>query len=369
MKKFSILCIALLSMLFSFGQTVDSTKSLDIGTTDTLLTILTTTLQTFTYPQTVVRVVRIPKSGGANQSPIVNPGSAQTITLPVNSVTLSATATDKDGTISSSVWSSTSAANIVTPNALSTLVTFTTSGSYTFKFTATDDKGTSSSGNVTVTVNSQPTNPPPTSGLTGYGTITSIVDFESVLSSDQLGRGFRDSVIKLYGKYSFHAWVKKGDASISSGWRSEQNLPSPASEGGIEFDYYVINYTNFSLFFQCHGNTSGTSGPFADWMNNGTTMMEQSDENHNNTYQTSNLQKVVLNKWVHVRIEWKLAASGGYLHTYQDGVLVYNANNVKTNDNAGQYLKIGINLFRPDNGQTAPGDEEICYDNVILFKK
>lgn len=96
-----------------------------------------------------------------NQSPVANAGTDKVITLPTNSVTLTGTATDGDGTISSTVWSRVSGSGtITTPNSVTTTVTGLTAGTSVFRFTVTDDDGATSFDEVSVLVNSAPNQGP-----------------------------------------------------------------------------------------------------------------------------------------------------------------------------------------------------------------
>src|SRR5215203_3636137 len=90
-----------------------------------------------------------------NQSPTANAGTAQTITLPANSVTLNGSGSDPDGTIASYSWSKIAggAANIGSPASASTTVTGLVQGSYTFRLTVTDNQGATGTSDVNVTVN------------------------------------------------------------------------------------------------------------------------------------------------------------------------------------------------------------------------
>ena len=92
-----------------------------------------------------------------NTPPIVNAGTTQTITLPVNSVTLNGTASGTNGaTISTYSWAKTSgpaAGTISSPAAATTLITGLTQGTYVFTLTAIDNHGLSSFSNVTINVN------------------------------------------------------------------------------------------------------------------------------------------------------------------------------------------------------------------------
>jgi hypothetical protein len=103
--------------------------------------------------------INITVNPATNQPPTVNAGADQTITLPVNSVNLSGTATDPDGTIASYSWTRVSGigGTITSPSTNSTTVTGLTAGSYTFRLTVTDNSGATAFDDVNVTVNSAPT--------------------------------------------------------------------------------------------------------------------------------------------------------------------------------------------------------------------
>src|SRR5215203_1037746 len=93
---------------------------------------------------------------GGNQSPVVNAGSDQTITLPTSSVTLNGSGSDGDGFISSYAWSKIggpAGESISNPFGASTSVTGLAQGSYTFRLTVTDNGGASASDDVVVIVN------------------------------------------------------------------------------------------------------------------------------------------------------------------------------------------------------------------------
>jgi hypothetical protein len=95
----------------------------------------------------------------SNQPPTVSAGADKSITLPTNSVSLTGSATDADGTIASYAWSKISggSATITSPSNASTTITGLVQGSYTFRLTATDNKGATASDDVLITVNAQPT--------------------------------------------------------------------------------------------------------------------------------------------------------------------------------------------------------------------
>src|SRR5439155_12560233 len=107
-----------------------------------------------------------------NTAPVVNAGPGQTITLPA-AANLSRTATDDglpSGTLQTT-WSKFSGPGTVTfanANALSTLATFSTTGTYVLRLTATDT-ALSSSSDVTITVN-PPVVPPVDNGFSVMST-------------------------------------------------------------------------------------------------------------------------------------------------------------------------------------------------------
>ena len=111
-----------------------------------------------------------------NVPPVVNAGPDQTITVPTNSVILSGTATDSDGSIVSRSWTLVNGPllhTIVSPTSPITFVNgINNVATYIFRFTATDNNGASSYDDVNVVVNPAP-NIITASILSGSGTITS----------------------------------------------------------------------------------------------------------------------------------------------------------------------------------------------------
>lgn len=87
-----------------------------------------------------------------NQIPITDAGND--ITSSSTTVTLSGSANDPDGTISSYLWTKVSGTGgtITTPNAASTSVTGLSVGTYVFQLRATDNDGAFSTDQVTVTI-------------------------------------------------------------------------------------------------------------------------------------------------------------------------------------------------------------------------
>jgi hypothetical protein len=94
-----------------------------------------------------------------NQLPVCNAGLDLSITLPTNSVTLSGSGSDPDGSLISYKWEKITGNNNYSFSDATKLVTTVsnlTQGVYVFRLTVTDDKGATSSDDVSVTVNAAP---------------------------------------------------------------------------------------------------------------------------------------------------------------------------------------------------------------------
>lgn len=93
-------------------------------------------------------------AGTGNQLPTVNAGSDQTVTLP-GTPSISATASDPDGAISTYTWTKVSGgpAIINTPNAASSTLSGLTTGVYVFRCTVTDNDGGTAYDDVQITIN------------------------------------------------------------------------------------------------------------------------------------------------------------------------------------------------------------------------
>ncbi|MBS1509716.1 MAG: right-handed parallel beta-helix repeat-containing protein [Bacteroidetes bacterium] len=95
-----------------------------------------------------------------NLPPVANAGPDQLITLPTNSVTLSGSGTDPDGTVTAYLWTKISgpaAGTITTPAAASTTITGMAGGIYKFELKVTDNNGAVGRDTIQVTVNTPPT--------------------------------------------------------------------------------------------------------------------------------------------------------------------------------------------------------------------
>jgi hypothetical protein len=94
-----------------------------------------------------------------NVVPTVDAGTPKSITLPTNTVTLTGTGADSDGTIAAYLWSQVSGPSstiIVNPGSASTVVNGFVQGNYVFQLMVTDDDGATGVDTVSVSVAQAP---------------------------------------------------------------------------------------------------------------------------------------------------------------------------------------------------------------------
>jgi hypothetical protein len=102
--------------------------------------------------------------------PSANAGTNQTITLPANSVTLTGSGSETNGTITGYAWSQTggpATATIGAPGQAQTGISNMVQGVYRFQLTVTDNSGVTATASVQVTVNAAPLVPGPPSANAG----------------------------------------------------------------------------------------------------------------------------------------------------------------------------------------------------------
>jgi hypothetical protein len=109
---------------------------------------------TIVYDDVTLKVNPVP-----NAIPKVNAGADKVITLPVNSITLTGTASDSDGTISSYLWTKQSgpSATMSGTTGLTLSLSNLVAGSYVFRLTVKDNSNASAYDDVIVKVNIAPT--------------------------------------------------------------------------------------------------------------------------------------------------------------------------------------------------------------------
>lgn len=108
-------------------------------------------------------IVQVIVNSAANQWPVADAGIPQIIALPLDSVQLTGTGTDFDGTIVTYYWLKTAGPTgtgiITSIDSATTMVTGLVAGNYTFRLTVTDNQGASAISSVNIDV--LPIVPPP----------------------------------------------------------------------------------------------------------------------------------------------------------------------------------------------------------------
>jgi hypothetical protein len=301
-----------------------------------------------------------------NQSPVVNAGNAQTITLPVSSVSLSGSATDADGTIASYLWTKVSGTGgtITSPSSASTTVTGLTAGSYVFNLRATDNNGAVGNRTVSITVNSATTPPPG-----GYGTLfySQGYDVSSSVNTSAGPRNTRSTSRYKTGPGSFRSEVRYGD-SRTYGEMVYTGSTYNATEEVVEYDVYYENWRNFGgggTTMVWLPTTSGASavvslqnydGKFKVVRAIGSTV----------TPQTTGISSVISNRWYKMRWELKWSnTSTGYIRLYIDNVLYYSFNGATTDNSGTPNMRVGQYRWDVSSGSTSV----VYYDNLKVYRK
>lgn len=108
-----------------------------------------------------VQVTVFPET--VNQSPVVSAGNDKTITLPTSTSTLTATASDPDGSIAAYTWTKQAGPTVTLSGegTNSLLLTNLVVGAYNFRITVSDNAGSTSFDEINVTVLTQGSNVPP----------------------------------------------------------------------------------------------------------------------------------------------------------------------------------------------------------------
>ena len=125
-------------------------------------------------------------AAGVNIPPAANAGPDQSITLPTNTVILSGSGTDPNGSITAYLWTKVAgpaAGTITNPAIAATSVTGLVQGTYRFELSVTDNAGAFGRDTVQITVYSAGSNIPPTANAGSNQTITLPTDFVIVSGS------------------------------------------------------------------------------------------------------------------------------------------------------------------------------------------
>lgn len=203
--------------LYDYGARIVSPDSLSRGKKFSLVT-------------EAMRVYVLPE----NKLPTANAGSAQYIKLPVNSVKLSGSGSDADGTIKSYQWTKISGPsfyNIDAPNSAIANASGLVQGIYQFKLTVTDNSGGVGTSIVQITVNAANIPPVVTAGNNKSITLPTNLTTLNGSASDA------DGTIKSY------QWTKVSGPSTYNivNANSATTDVSGLAQGAYQFNLSVID--------------------------------------------------------------------------------------------------------------------------------
>lgn len=174
-----------------------------------------------------------------NVAPVANAGADQTITLPVNTVSLDGTkSSDKDGRISTWKWTKKSGPTqytLTAPTSSKTNATTLVEGIYVFTLTVTDNKDASASDDVQITV-LKGVDPPPTPTLTGFSPTSGLVGTTVTIT----GTNFASPTVAFNGTVATIA--SSTSTSITT------TVPSGATTGNITVTTGGTTLTSSSPF-------------------------------------------------------------------------------------------------------------------------
>jgi gliding motility-associated-like protein len=161
-----------------------------------------------------------------NQLPIANAGVDITVTLPTNSVTLTGSASDADGNITSTVWAKVSGPTVTLVNQNTSTITLQSlvAGTYLFSFTITDNDGAIATDNIQVTVITITSNQIPT-----------------VTAGDDITISLPNNAVNLVaiandpdGTIAFYAWTKQSGPAVT---RAGETIPTLSLTNLLEGTY------------------------------------------------------------------------------------------------------------------------------------
>lgn len=202
------------------------------GTTTATLALTNLVAGTYTFRLTVTDNIGATASNevivtvtASNQNPIVSAGSNQTIVLPTSSTTISAVASDPDGTISSYLWTTISGPSAptltgTTTNVLS--VSGLVAGNYIFRITVTDNNAASASSDVTVNVQT-PTNVNPVANAGADVVLTLPTNSLSLVGAGT----------DADGTVASYAWIKVTGPAVTLANANTKTLSASAMVEGV----------------------------------------------------------------------------------------------------------------------------------------
>ncbi|HEX5154083.1 MAG TPA: carbohydrate-binding protein [Parafilimonas sp.] len=182
--------------IVSAKQPQTSVSDLQAGTYQFELTATDNTNETASDTVTILVI-----GSTTNKPPVANAGGDQAITLPLNTVSLSGSGIDADGTIVSYFWakiSGPSQFNIDDNDIAKPVVSELVEGTYTFRLTVADNSGATATDDVTIVVNP---------AVAGYKSIPGKIEAESYDAMNGVGT----EITSDEGGGNNVGWINKDD--------------------------------------------------------------------------------------------------------------------------------------------------------------
>ncbi|WP_160164070.1 PKD domain-containing protein [Nafulsella turpanensis] len=219
-------------------------------------------------------------STGTNAAPSVNAGTDKSIQLPTNTITLTGTASDSDGSIASYLWSKISGPDAMMNggNTHTLSVEQLVAGTYTFRFRATDNDGNSTSDDINVTVTSATSGGTTDSGSTDSSENTG--ESNTGGSTAPVANAGADKTVQLPLDFLLlEATASDSDGKVVSYLWSKINGPDVMMNGGntSTLNLSLLNAGTYTFRFRATDNdgnstsddinvtvTSATSGGTTD---------------------------------------------------------------------------------------------------------
>jgi hypothetical protein len=200
-----------------------------------------------------------------NLPPVVDAGPDKTMTQPANSVSVTGTATDPDGTIASTQWTKISGPatySIVSPASLTTLMdTLNTPGVYVFQLSATDNQGLSASDTMQITVAAPATYPDLVAG--GVSPVSVIVGASTTLQSTITNQGSA-STGSSFNNFFQVASGANGSGTITDLAPSPMNTLSAGSSAQASRTYIFSSIGTQSVRACADKSSSGNTGSISE---------------------------------------------------------------------------------------------------------
>ncbi|MBT1705703.1 PKD domain-containing protein [Chryseosolibacter indicus] len=178
--------------------------------------------------------VSAPVTAPSNVSPVANAGSDKTITLPTNSITLTGSATDSDGSIASYTWTKKSGgAATLSGGTTNTLkATNLVAGTYVFTLSVKDNKGAVATDDVTIVVKAATTSTTNAAPLASAGKDITIY---LPTTTATIGGSAKDSD----GTIASYTWTKVSGGTVTLAGATTSTLKL----SGLKEGKYVFRLT------------------------------------------------------------------------------------------------------------------------------